>query len=30
VLCIGEVNTLAQTPDKLTGSRFGKRRAEQT
>src|SRR6201996_4425551 len=30
VLCIGEVNTLAQTPDKLTGFRFGKRRAEQT
>jgi hypothetical protein len=29
VLCIGEVNTLAQTPDKLTGFRFGKRRAEQ-
>jgi hypothetical protein len=30
VLCIGEVNTLAQTRDKLTGFRFGKRRAEQT
>jgi hypothetical protein len=30
VLCIGEVNTLAQTPDKLTGFRFGKRRAEKT
>jgi hypothetical protein len=30
VLCIGEVNTLAQSPDKLTGFRFGKRRAEQT
>ena len=30
VLCIGEVNTLAQTPDKLAGFRFGKRRAEQT
>ena len=30
VLCIGEVDTLAQTPDKLTGFRFGKRRAEQT
>jgi len=30
VLCIGEANTLAQTPDKLTGFRFGKRRAEQT
>ena len=30
VLCIGEVNTLAQTPDKLPGFRFGKRRAEQT
>jgi hypothetical protein len=29
VLCIGEVNTLAQTPDKLTGFRFGKRRAEK-
>ena len=29
VLCIGEVNTLAQKPDKLTGFRFGKRRAEQ-
>jgi hypothetical protein len=30
VLCIGEVNTLAQTPDKLAGFRFGKRRAEKT
>ena len=30
VLCVGEVNTLARTPDKLTGSRFGKRRAEKT
>jgi hypothetical protein len=30
VLCIGEVNTLAQPPDKLTGYRFGKRRAEKT
>jgi hypothetical protein len=30
VLCIGDVNTLAQTPDKLTGFRFGKRRAEKT
>ncbi len=30
VLCIGEVNTLAQTPDKLSGFRFGKRRAEKT
>jgi len=30
VLCTGEVDTLAQTPDKLTGFRFGKRRAEQT
>jgi hypothetical protein len=30
VLCIGEVNTLATTPDKLTGHHFGKRRAEQT
>lgn len=30
VLCTGEVNTLAQTPDKLTGFRFGKRRAEKT
>jgi hypothetical protein len=29
VLCIGEVNTLAKTPDKLTGFRFGKRRAEK-
>jgi hypothetical protein len=30
VLCIGEVNTLATTPDKLTGHHFGKRRAEKT
>lgn len=30
VLCIGEVNTLAQSPDKLTGFRFGRRRAEKT
>ncbi len=30
VLCTGEVNTLAQTPDKLTGFRFGKRRPEKT
>lgn len=30
VLCVGEVNTLAQSPDKLTGFRFGKRRAEKT
>jgi hypothetical protein len=30
VLCIGEVNTLALPPDKLTGFRFGKRRAEKT
>jgi hypothetical protein len=29
VLCIGEVNTLAQPPDKLTGYRFGTRRAEK-
>jgi hypothetical protein len=29
VLCIGEVTTLALPPDKLTGHRFGKRRAEQ-
>ena len=29
VLCIGEVNTLALPPDKLTGHRFGKRRAER-
>ena len=26
VLCIGEVNTLALSPDKLTGFNFGKRR----
>jgi hypothetical protein len=30
VLCIGEVNTLAMAPDKLTGYRFGKRRADKT
>lgn len=30
VLCVGEVTTLALPPDKLTGHRFGKRRAEQT
>ena len=30
VLCIGEANTLALSPDKLTGSRIGKRRAEKT
>jgi hypothetical protein len=30
VLCIGEVATLALTPDRLAGHRFGKRRAEQT
>ncbi|ORV16648.1 hypothetical protein [Mycobacterium celatum] len=29
VLCAGEVNTLAMPPDKLTGYRFGKRRAEK-
>jgi hypothetical protein len=29
VLCIGEADTLALPPDKLTGFRFGKRRAEQ-
>ncbi|OBI53247.1 hypothetical protein A5707_11810 [Mycobacterium kyorinense] len=29
VLCTGEANTLATTPDKLAGHRFGKRRAEQ-
>jgi hypothetical protein len=28
VLSIGEVNTLASPPDKLTGSRFGRRRKE--
>jgi hypothetical protein len=28
VLCIGEVNTLASQPDKLAGSRFGRRREE--
>ena len=30
VLCIGEVNTLASQPDKLTGYRFGRRRKEST
>jgi hypothetical protein len=30
VLCIGEVSTVALSPDKLTGHRFGKRRAERT
>lgn len=30
VLCIGEAATLALPPDKLTGHRFGKRRAERT
>ena len=29
VLCIGEVTTLALPPDKLTGHRLGKRRAEK-
>ena len=29
VLCIGEVETLALPPDKLTGFRFGRRRIEQ-
>lgn len=28
VLCSGEVNTLASPPDKLAGSRFGRRRKE--
>jgi hypothetical protein len=28
VLCSGEVNTLASTPDKLTGFQFGRRRKE--
>jgi hypothetical protein len=28
VLCVGEVNTLASRPDKLTGYRFGRRRKE--
>jgi hypothetical protein len=28
VLCIGEVNTLASSPDKLTGFQFGRRRKE--
>lgn len=30
VLCVGEVTTLALPPEKLTGHRFGKRRAEKT
>ena len=30
VLCIGEANTLALPPDKLTGHRFGKRRSAKT
>jgi hypothetical protein len=30
VLCIGEVETLALPPDKLTGFRFGRRRIEKT
>lgn len=30
VLSVGEVTTLAMSPDKLTGSRFGTRRAEHT
>lgn len=30
VLSVGEVNTLALPPEKLTGFRFGKRRAEQS
>lgn len=30
VLCTGEVSTLAVPPDKLTGYRFGKRRAEKS
>jgi hypothetical protein len=29
VLCFGEVTTLALPPDKLTGHRYGKRRAEK-
>jgi hypothetical protein len=29
VLCVGEVETLALPPDKLTGFRFGRRRTEQ-
>ncbi|MFZ3305524.1 MAG: hypothetical protein WA622_30355 [Mycobacterium sp.] len=29
VLCVGEANTLAMPPDKLTGHRFGRRRAEK-
>jgi acyl-coenzyme A thioesterase PaaI-like protein len=28
VLCIGEFNTVASSPDKLTGFQFGKRRVE--
>jgi hypothetical protein len=28
VLCTGEINTLASTPDKLAGYQFGKRRVE--
>lgn len=28
VLCIGEINTLASSPDKLAGYQFGKRRAQ--
>lgn len=28
VLCIGEVNTLASPPDKLVGTKFGRRRKE--
>jgi hypothetical protein len=28
VLCIGEINTLASQPDKLTGYKFGRRRKE--
>lgn len=30
VLCTGEVNTLAMPPERLTGYRFGKRRAEKS
>lgn len=30
VLCIGEVETLAQSPDKLAGYRFGGRRTEKS
>jgi hypothetical protein len=29
VLCVGEVNTLAMSPERLTGHRFGRRRAEK-